>query len=562
MKFKLQICRVICTVLLFAATSVVRAEDEPKVLMTLELKDGRIQIAPEGDDLRAFAVDPAEAEQIDGRWIAGSRFAISDDSLYLDGISLPRERMGHMDVERKNSHVEVIVYDRGETARRLPRKNNETPVGTDLTVEASEFIRGYVLSFGGDVHVNGEVNRSVVCVGGDAYIEDGGVVRGSVVSLGGKVHKNENATVYGDLYSGNRRSFRPRWFEQDEENVIQFDLAFDYNRTTGALPWAKLTVGPTHSVAPSLDAQVGYAFESELWHYRLGAGHDKPRGPLYYAGAYRETLNDDTFRIGEIENTVNALLFRTDYRDYYFAEGFKIEGGWAFGRDRRFRVGYHNELINALPAYIHLWSLFGGDPFRANYAMVSGSDAIPLISDTKTRLAFIRAQGTYHYPYFTEPDIGSWRFGFQAEAAGDGLGSDYTYTRAYAWVTRSQPIWRNQTVRVRVSAGGSGGRIPIVRQFYLGGISTLPGYDYKLFAGDRYWLGNLEYIWNLNGSIGLFAAMDAGQIGSDADWTDSDVLTDAGLGISVEDALRVQISWPLVGESGDPLVTFRLSRPF
>lgn len=558
---KLVIRLVMATGILLAAGVPGSADEESPQLLKLELHKGRLQVTPQGDIAKSFSVDPAEAEWIGERWVASDRLAISNDSLFLDGRVYPRERMGRMKVDRVNNHVEVVIYDRGEAARKLPRKHNETSVGSNLIIRASEFIRGYVLSFGGDVRVRGEVNRSVVCVGGNAFVDDGGVVRGSVVSLGGNVHKSDDATVYGDMFAGNRRTFRPRWFEDDEENIIDFDLALDYNRVTGALPWALFDVGPAGTAAPSLKARIGYAFESELWHYRLGVGHDKPRGPLYYAGAYRETLSDDEFRIGRDENTVYALLFRTDYRDYYFAEGFKLEAGWALGRDRRVTLGYHNELINELPAFPRLWSLFGGDPFRDNYAPTGLPGVIPLVPGEQSRLAFIRAAATYHLPYFTEPESGSWQIGLRAESSEPGLGSDYTYTRAHAWISRTQPLWHDQSLRIRVAGGGSGGAIPEVRQFYLGGISSLPGYDYKEFAGDRFWLGNLEYIWDIN-TTALFAAADAGQIGSNENWTDSRILFDAGLGITIEDAFRVQLSWPLAGESRDPLVTFRLSRPF
>jgi len=547
--------------LLVTSPAAAFAVDDSTVLMQFELEKGHLRIDPQGDPAAAFTVDPAAGEWRDQRWTYGSRFAVAADTLFLDGTAYPHSRLGRMEIQRDGGHVMVIVYDRGADARPLPRRHNLLSVGGDFTVAADQFVRGYVLNFGGSVHIKGEVNRSVVCVGGDADLEDGSVVRGSVVAFGGKVHKSENATVYGDMYAGNKRRFRPQWFEDTGENVFNFNVAFDYNRVTGALPWATIDVGPRDRRAPSLLARAGYALESERWHYRIGIGRQERPGAVYYAGAYRDTKDDDRLRIGATENLAFALLFRTDYRDYYFGEGFKVEAGWNFGRERQVTVGYHNELTEFLPAHRHLWSLFGGDPFPPNYAQLQQAGMTNLEQAMAGRLAYIQADFAYHYPYFNEPDLGAWRFGARLEAADEGLASDFNFTRYYGWITREQPVWRDQALRLRALAGGAGGRLPAYRLFYLGGIGSLPGYDYKEFFGDRFWLANAQYIWEFD-SWGVFAGADAGQIGMGKGWTDSDIRFDLGLGITIQDSFRVQVFLPVAEDSRDPLVTFRLTRPF
>jgi hypothetical protein len=387
------------------------------------------------------------------------------------------------------------------------------------------------------------------------------VVRGSVVSVGGNVHKADDAAVYGDLYAGNRRRFRPRWFERTEGNRLYFDVALDYNRVTGALPWARLSVQPDGKDAPTLKAAVGYAFESELWHYRVGVERAQLRGFQFDLTGYRDTKDDDRFRIDKNENLMFALLFRTDYRDYYFARGFQATAGWGFGRDRAFTIGYHNELLSPLSAHPRLFSLFGGDPFVANYSRLVRVGDPRLATDFSGRLAYVSADANYRHPYFEEPASGYWILHASAETSHPDLSSDFNYSRYYGSAVRSQSLWRDHTLRVRAAAGGSGGSLAATRLYYLGGIGSLRGYEYKELEGDRFWLANLEYVWSLS-SFEIFSLFDGGQIGSGPGWTDSRVRFDIGLGLSVDETFRVQVAWAPAEEGRKPLVTFRLSRPF
>lgn len=544
-----------------AAASPAQGEDSVTVLLQLQVDKRQVEVLPHGEMSRAFLVDPDAARTVDGRWELGDRLAVSSDSIYLDGEAYASRELGTMSVERDGDRVNITLFLRPPTARPSPRNTNITGLTGNLLVEADEFVRGYALTFGGDVRVEGEVNRSVVVVGGDVVVAPGGVVRGSVVAVGGDVHKADDAAVYGDLYAGNRRRFRPRWFERTERNRLNLEVALDYNRVTGALPWAVFSVRPDAKEAPSLKAAVGYAFDSELWHYRVGVGRDQPRGFQFDLTGYRDTRDDDRFRIGKNENLVFALLFRTDYRDYYFARGFKATAGWGFGRDRAFTIGYHNELLSALYAHPRLFSLFGGDPFEANYARLVRAGDPRLATDFSGRLAYLSADADYRHPYFEEPASGYWLLHASLETSHPEIASDFNYSRYYGSAVRSQSLWRDHTLRVRAAAGGSGGSLAATRLYYLGGIGSLRGYDYKELEGDRFWLANLEYTWSLS-SIAIFSLFDGGQIGTGPGWTDSRVRFDMGLGLSVEETFRVQVAWAPAETDRKPLVTFRFSRPF
>jgi hypothetical protein len=551
----------ILAVALLASASSAFAGDSDHVLLQLRVDKREVEVLPQGEPSRVFLVDPNLAHLEGDRWSMGERFAASGDSLTVDGRSYGLDELGEMDVERDGDRLVITLLVRSKPVHRSPRPTNRTATARDMRVAADDFVRGYVLSFGGDVEVEGEVNRSVVALGGDVIVDSGGVVRGSVVAVGGNVHKADLATVYGDLYAGNRRRFRPRWFERNQENRLNLDVALDYTRVTGALPWVRLSLRPDAKDAPSLMAAAGYAFESELWHYKVGVGRAEPRGFQFDLSGYRDTKHDDQLRIGKNENLIFALLFRTDYRDYYFAEGFRAAAGWGFGRDRNVTIGYQNELIHPLAAHPRLFSLFGGDPFGANYETLTRAGDARLATDFEGRRAYLSADAHYRYPYFEEPASGVWMLQASAEASDPDLASDFKYSRYYGSVTRSQSLWPDHSMRVRVAAGGSGGRLAATRLYYLGGIGSLRGYDYKEFAGDRFWLANLEYTWALK-NFEIFSLFDGGQIGSGPGWTDSDLRFDLGLGLSIEETFRVQVAWAPAEDNHKPLVTVRFSSPF
>jgi len=537
------------------------AGNSDTVLLQLRVDKRQVEVRPHGDLAGAFLVDPALSMREESRWQMGDRLTVNRDSLYLDGQAYGAEDIGQMTVERDGERVVITLFRRPAPGHPSPRRTNITGLAKDLLVAGGDFVRGYVLNFGGDVRVEGEVNRSVVALGGDVVVAPGGVVRGSVVAIGGNVQKADDAAVYGDLYAGNRRRFRPRWFERTEQNRLNFDMALDYNRVTGALPWARFEVRPDSKNAAALRAAVGYAFESELWHYRLGVGRKEPRGLQFDLTGYRDTKDDDRFRIDKNENLVFALFFRSDYRDYYFAEGFRATAGWGFGRDRSIAIGYHNELVSPLVGHPRLFSLFGGDPFAANYAGLAAAGDPRLTTDFDGRLAYLSIDAQYRHPYVEEPARGHWELAASGETSHPDFASDFTYSRLYGSMIRSQSLGQDITLRVRAAFGGSGGDLPATRLYYLGGIGSLRGYDYKEFAGDQFWLLNLEYVWALS-DFELFSLFDGGQIGTGPGWTDARVRFDVGLGLSVDETFRVQVAWAPAEESRKPLVTFRLSKPF
>lgn len=542
-----------------SASAAFSPSDQP-ILFELSVKRNRVEVRPGGSRDQSFFIDPSVYVRENDLLLFSDRWSIDEDTLHMDGVAIGRDRMGRMEVDTEGRGLTIRIYDRGNSAPVLRRKNNVTGSSPGMIVEAGRFVRGYVLNFGGDITVEGEVNRSVVSIGGDVEITETGVVRGSVISLGGDVHKAEKAKVYGDLYSNNRKRFRPRWYRDPDQNAVNLSLRFQYNRVTGALPWATLVVGPDKGSAPTLQTDVGYAFETELWHYKLGLGRSQSRGPNYYVGWRRDARSDHMLSIGRDENTIYALMFREDFGDYYFAEGFEARAGWAFGRGRMLRIEYANNLLSPLVANRSQWSLFGGPLFSPNYARLQQA-GLGDAEDFTGRLVYLLWQFSFQSTELDDYREGHWRISLTAEVSDPSLESDFDYTRVYGSLLRNQPLWNNQSIRLRVFSGRSNGALPAMRQFYLGGLGSLRGYSHNEFFGDRVWLTNLEYVWSLD-SWQIFALADAGQAGQGSTWTDGPVRYDLGIGIGIQESLRLQIAWAAAESDRSPFVTARFSRPF
>jgi hypothetical protein len=69
--------------------------------------------------------------------------------------------------------------------------------GSDIVIREGQVVTGDVVAMGGDVTVNGHVEKDVVAMGGDVYLGPDGKVDGQVVTIGGKLHEQAGSHVGG-----------------------------------------------------------------------------------------------------------------------------------------------------------------------------------------------------------------------------------------------------------------------------------------------------------------------------------------------------------------------------
>ena len=80
--------------------------------------------------------------------------------------------------------------------------------------------------------------------------------------------------------------------------------------------------------------------------------------------------------------------------------------------------------------------------------------------------------------------------------------------------------------------GKTEGAAPIHKQFFLGGLGSLRGYDFKEYMGTEFWMGNIEYrLRFLNHDLAVAPFWDFGQITNGGDLSDAEVKNSVGLAL-------------------------------
>jgi hypothetical protein len=284
-----------------------------------------------------------------------------------------------------------------------------------------------------------------------------------------------------------------------EEARLRLLPAFRYNRVDGATPGAGAAFRNERDVAPLVYAMVSYATGRDRF---LGAaGFEAPIGdPARLragADAYRRTATEDAWIVGELENTLFALVARTDYRDHYEATGVAGRVIWEPGKDAALEAGVRIQNEASLPTRVR-FSVFGKDDrFRANPPIEPGDEGLLSVS---ARI------GPARFP----PRGGAWgTLGY--ERAGGFLERDFDYGRLRASARVLHRFTPRQAVRGRALAGSTReGRLPLQKLWHVGGIGTLRGHDYKAFTGDQFFLVNAEYLVRVRKNLFPFAFVDWG----------------------------------------------------
>lgn len=346
----------------------------------------------------------------------------------------------------------------------------------------------------------------------------------------------------------------------------ELDLGADYSftRVDGSTFWLKGHYSASYDYAPDFNANIGYGWESEKVNFeatleqpllrsrRLGIGVSYVDGTGY----------ENQSGIGWRENTLAALLFKHDFQDYYDLSGVEPFMRVSLPAASTFRVSYAHEEYDRLTTQTN-WSFFeaGRDQFRPNPPLFTLRDRslggagildalrLELVHDTRRA----RHVGT----------VGTYIRGFME--LGDG---DFSYNR---WVGEGRAYMRLGPpvhVAVRFRAGGrfGGEAMPSQKMFYVGGLGTVRGHEFRSQAGDHEMLGNFEYTLLFgNFEYGLTFLYDAGTAWNSTQQRLDEAVLLQSIGIAFktsDDDFRVQFAKPVGAVEGDVETTVRLQRAF
>jgi len=329
---------------------------------------------------------------------------------------------------------------------------------------------------------------------------------------------------------------------------------FAYNRVDGPAPQAGVALRRERDVAPLVYVRAGCAFSrkrgvgSAGFELQLG-----DRSKIRVGGdVYRRTASEDEWIVGAGENTIFALLARTDYRDWYEAEGVGGRAIWEPGRDAALEVRASVEDQSSLRTRTRV-SAFGGTArFRANPSIDPGTEGLYSIAIRVGPLV--------------PPKEGGSRATLRYERAGGPMGRDFDYGRFRGTLNGSRRFNAHASGRARIVAGSTRqGSLPRQKIWHLGGIGTLRGHEYKALAGDQFLLANGEGYWKLRKNVFGMAFLDWGTAWLGAGNLDrQQPALDGGVGIRLfeEPGIAVTAARDLRRDDAPILVGFRLGAAF
>ncbi len=539
--------------------------------ITVEKENIKITVANEKEK-KYETINKNDISKNDGIITFGKFLKFKHNSIDINGHTVNYEDISEIVTYGDKDRFSLTFY-RNKKERDKPsrfRKGNLFEHDKNIIIEENDFIRGFIFSVNGNIEIYGETNEDVISLFGNIFIGPKGVVRGNVITLNTQIDITDDASIYGEIYSGKKqRSLGKHYFYRDNDD-FSLTTNFNYNKVDGFSFLVGVKYNDTDSLLPTLWAKTGYAFASERSRFFIGLEQTLYRAsPLSIGGEiYRRLASNDDWLLHDNENLVFALMAAEDFKDYYEAEG-----GTAFIKFKpieqvSIEARYRFEKTNWLNSHPKLWAIFGSSKdFDANFGTAPEtyrSNSITEIDTTNNgtltlRLNFDNTDKEKPYKY------SGFYFNSVYEKSHPDLNSDFHYTRHQTTLTRFQRLNKRILVKLSGTYGASDGYLPMYKKFYLGGLGTLRGYSHKEFIGNKFWMTNIEYLFNFPRSdFGLSLFWDAGQITQNENFSDDDeVKHNIGVGLLFDYDFRVNIATRLDGAENNKVKTYvRFSRSF
>jgi hypothetical protein len=270
--------------------------------------------------------------------------------------------------------------------------------------------------------------------------------------------------------------------------------------------------------------------------FRLGVADLSPNGEVSLdrtdgrrtlsVGVYRRlaAANEWGDPLG-FNSSVSALLFGRDEGFYYRTWGAELRGekdsglftSWRLFGEQQFDATVHTEFSIAHPG--------GVKGELTNIDAVNGK--------------IVGLAVGHHSSIGTDPH------GFRAMTDLDleGATGSFDYTRGSLQTTMSHAVGQLIDGALTLGGGTSGGRVPIQKQFFLGGVQTVRGQRAGAAIGDSFWMTSAE-IGTRDVGIRPILFGDLGWAGSRSDFSHPGrPLSGAGVGASFMDGLiRIDVA--------------------
>jgi len=325
---------------------------------------------------------------------------------------------------------------------------------------------------------------------------------------------------------------------------------------------------------------LSYKTASERAGYALGFERPIFRTTKLYVGGelHDLTASDDQWQISSNEASLAAIGPRKSFRDYYRRRGVQINAAvrvhpqvellLAWRRERQEPLGVESDFS--------LWN--DDEPIRPNVSAQDGRLSALVVGGSFNGDRFDRESlGATYRRHQLEQPFGErldllegrhetapiWRVDWTSEiSTPDGLRSDFDFTRHILSARARVALSEHQDFGVRGIGGWSGGVLPPQRQFAIGGLGSVHGYEFKEAVGDTLALLNLEYGLGWRNRFQIVGFFDAGRVSvRQGPSVESPWLKGVGFGIAVGGA-RLDFGYKLDQIPSSLKVTLRLNRTF
>lgn len=360
-----------------------------------------------------------------------------------------------------------------------------------------------------------------------------------------------------------------------------------FNRVHGLVLGAGGRLATRLAGEEQIFGSVTRGFSSKIWNYNAGIEKNffKRQAFTLGGGFYKLTEVSANNHLLPTQANLSAAFFGSDQEDYYQRQGYQTWIARVFGTSAYLRLEFtqenHENLSKSTDwSYLYRSRIKRGNPRieRGQLRMLSLNYAF----DTRDQ-KFIRHRpqnmGNYMLFWPNERTRRGWRGFFAIQTAGQRLGGDFAFN-AYAFeLARYTPLLGPHHLNIRLAGDFSDAPLPRQRLLYLGGATTLRGYNYHAFAGDNSILVNIEYRFiketivtatTPNVALGwtLSCFLDTGQVW----WFDENPFADAfmrqlktsiGIGFSgFIDPVGEASPWSVAVEIAEPFITsFSLRDP-
>ena len=329
---------------------------------------------------------------------------------------------------------------------------------------------------------------------------------------------------------------------------------------------------------------LSYKFAAERAGYALGFERPLFGMPKLYVGAelHDLTATDDHWQVSSSEASEAAVFVRRSFRDYYRRKGAQVNATLRLHPQLEALFAWRGEQHDPLSVRTDFSVWRDDEAFPLNRPAAPGRLNSIVVGASFDGRGFDREslEATYRRHQLETPfgerlnglDDGSkpdpvWRVDWTSEISDPGaFGGDFDFRRHIVTARGRAAITEHEVVAARAIGGWSNGVLPPQRQFSIGGIGSVHGYDFKAQTGDTLALLNVEYEVGWRGGLKAVAFFDAGRVTSRPTLTtpspaDAGWLKGVGFGVGIAD-IRVDFGYRTDDIPGSLQVLLRLGRSF